>query len=49
MYLNGNTLAVVLDRNLARLSVQSHPNLTHILVILLVVRRIDQNLIENLV
>jgi len=47
--LNGNSLAVVLDRHLASLSVDGDANLAHVLVVLLVVCGVDQNLVEDLV
>ena len=49
MDLNGNTLAVVLDGDLASLPVDRHPDLAHILIVLLVVRRVHQDLVEDLV
>src|SRR5690242_13544362 len=49
VYLNRNTLAIVLDRNLTSLSINSYADLAHVLVVLLVVCCIDQNLIKDLV
>jgi hypothetical protein len=47
--LNGNTLAVVLDRDLASLAVDSDADLAHVFIVLLVVCGVDQNLVEDLV
>ena len=49
MNLDRNTFAVVLDRNFASLSVDCNTDFAHILVVLLVVCRVDQNLVEDLV
>jgi hypothetical protein len=49
VYLNWDTLAVVLDRDLASLAIDCYADLTHVLIVLLVIRRVDQDFVEDLV
>jgi hypothetical protein len=49
MYLYRNSLAVVLDRDLASLPINRHADLAHVLVVLLVIGGVDKDLIEDLV
>jgi hypothetical protein len=49
MNLDWNSLAVVLDRDLASLSINRHPDLAHVLVVLLIISRIYKDLVEDLV
>jgi hypothetical protein len=49
VYLNWDTLAVVLDRDLASLAVDCYADLAHVLVVLLVIRRVDQDFVEDLI
>lgn len=47
--LDWNASAVVPDADLPAFSIAGHPNLVHVLVILLVVRGIHKNLVKDLV
>lgn len=49
MDLNRNTSTVVPDTNLALLFIDSYSNFVHVLVVLLIVRRVDEDLIEYLI
>jgi hypothetical protein len=49
MNLDWNSLAVVLDGDLASLSINRHPDLAHVLVVLLIISRIYKDLVEDLV
>lgn len=49
MNLDWDSLAVVLNGDFARLAVNRDPDLAHVLVVLLVIGRVDKDLVEDLV